>query len=75
MRRMMKNHYNSIRTRVLTITMGIFLTISFMGCTDPIVAKMEAEHRRLGNEAKYELQQCPSSFSSLSQTEAFYTAP
>jgi len=46
-----------------------------MGCTDPIVAKMEEEHRRLGNEAKYELQQCPSSFSSLSQTEALYTAP
>lgn len=71
----MKSHYDSIRTRVLTITMAIFLTVSLMGCNDTIVADMEAEHRQLGNVVKQELQQSRSAFPPSSQTEALFPAP
>ena len=72
---MMKSHYDSIRTRVLTIAMAIFLTVSLMGCNDPIVADMEAEHRQLGNAVQQELQQCRSAYPPSPQTEALFTAP
>lgn len=72
---MMKRHYDSIRTRVLTAAMAIFLTVSLMGCNDPIVADMEAEHRQLGNVVKQELQQCRSAFPPSTQTEALFPAP
>lgn len=71
----MKSHYDLVKTKVLTIASAIILAISIMGCNDSIVAEMEAEHIRLSNEAKLELQKCPSAYSSVSQTEAFYTAP
>lgn len=70
----MKNHYNSIRTKILTIATAIFLAVSLMGCMDSIVTDMEAEHRRLGNEVKQELQKCPSAFPAVSQTEALSPA-
>ncbi len=72
---MMKSHLDSIKTKVLTLATAIFLAISLIGCNDSIVADMEAEHRRLGNEVKLELQQCPSAFPPVSQTEDLYTAP
>jgi hypothetical protein len=72
---MMKSHYDSIRTRVLTATIAIFFTVSLMGCNDPIVADMEAEHRQLGNAVNQELRQCRSAFPPSSQTEALYPAP
>jgi len=72
---MMKSYYGSIMTIVLTVALAILLAVSLTGCMDSIVADMEAEHIRLGNEAKQELQQCPSAFPAVSKTEAFYTAP
>ncbi|HUT47232.1 MAG TPA: hypothetical protein VMX36_13180 [Sedimentisphaerales bacterium] len=72
---MMKSHYDSIRTRVLTTATAIFLTVSLMGCNDPIVADMEAEHRQLGNMVKQELQQCRSAYPPSTQTEALFPAP
>ena len=71
----MKSHYNLLRTRILTVVTAIFFAVSLMGCMDSIVADMEAEHRRLGNEAKQELQKCPSAYTPALQTEALYTAP
>ena len=71
----MKSHYDSIRTRVLTVSMAIFLTVSLMGCIDPIVADMEAEHRRLGNVVKQELQQNRPAYPPSSHTEALFPAP
>ena len=71
----MKSHYDSIRTRVLAATMAIFLTVSLMGCNDPIVADMDAEHRQLGNLVKQELQQGRSAYPPSSHTEALYPAP
>jgi hypothetical protein len=71
---MMKSHYDSIRTTVLTAATAIFLAVSLMGCMDSIVAEMEAEHLRLGNECKQELQKCPSAYPPVSQ-KALYTKP
>ena len=71
----MKSHYDSMRTRVLTVAMTIFLTVSLMGCNDPIVSDMEAEHRQLGSEVEQELQRCRSANPSSSQTKAISPAP
>ena len=71
---MMKSRYNSLRTGILTVATAIFLAVSLMGCMDSIVTDMEAEHRRLGNEVKQDLQKCPSAFPAVSQTEAPYPA-
>jgi hypothetical protein len=69
---MMKSHFETIKIKVLTVATAVFLAISFMGCNDPIVTDMEAQHRRLGYEAKLELQQCPSAHTPGSQTEALF---
>jgi hypothetical protein len=71
---MMKSRYNLLRVRILTVATAIFLAVSLMGCMDSIVADMEAEHRRLGNEAKQELQKSPAAYPPVSQTEALSTA-
>ena len=72
---MMKSHYSSIRTRVLTVATAIFLAVSLMGCNDPIVGDMEAEHQRLGNVVKQELRNGLSAFPPGSQPEVLYPAP
>jgi hypothetical protein len=72
---MMKSHYDSIRTRVLTVATAVLLAVSLMGCNDPIVADMEAEHIRLGNVVKQDLQYGPSAFSPGSHTEVLFPAP
>ena len=72
---MMKSHYNSIRTRVLTVATAIFLAVSLMGCNDSIVGDMEAEHQRLGNVVKQELRNGLSAFPPGSQPEVLYPAP
>ena len=71
----MKSHYDSIKTKALTVSIAIFLTVSLMGCNDPIVADMEAEHRQLGIAVNQELRQCRSAIQPSSQTEALYSAP
>ena len=70
----MKSSFDSIKTKVSMIATAIIVAILLTGCNDPIVADMEAKHRRLGNEAKLELQQCPSAHPSGSQTEALFPA-
>ena len=71
----MKSHYDSIKTKALTVATAVFLAISLMGCNDPIATEMEAKHRRLGIEAKQELQQGSSAHQPGSQTEALFQAP
>jgi len=71
---MMKSYFSSIRTRVLTAATAILLAVSLMGCNDPIVAEMEAEHIRLGNVAMQELQGLPA-YQPSTQTEVFFPAP
>jgi hypothetical protein len=77
MRRMMKNKYRSITIKLFTLLMGMFLAVTLFGCSDTIVADMEAEHQRLGVIARQDLQQnmymSPSPMDS--QTTALYPAP
>lgn len=72
---MMKSHYFSIRTSVLTAATAVLLAVSLMGCNDPIVAEMEAEHIRLGNVAMQELRQGLSAYPPRTQTELLFPAP
>jgi len=71
----MKSKYNSIMVKLFTLAMGIFLAVTLLGCNDPIVADMEAEHRRLGIIAKQELRQGLSTFPTTSQAKVLYPAP
>ncbi|MHC4436415.1 MAG: hypothetical protein ACYS3S_03570 [Planctomycetota bacterium] len=70
----MKNQFDSIRTKVLTVGTAVFLANSIMDCNDSIVADMEAEHRQLGSMVRQELQQCPSAHPPGSKTEALFPA-
>jgi len=69
---MMKSHFDSLKTKVLTIASVIMLAISLAGCNDPIVTDMEAEHRQLGIIVQQDLQKCPSAYASGSETEASF---
>lgn len=70
----MKSHFNSLKTKILTVTSAIMLAISFAGCNDPIVADMEAEHHQLGIIVQQDLQKCPSAYAPDSETEALFPA-
>ena len=75
LRGMMENKYKSITTKLFTLLMGIFLSVTLFGCRDTIVADMEAEHQRLGVLARQDLQQNLSISPTTSQTKALYPAP
>ncbi len=71
----MKSKYKSITTKIITLIIGIFFAVTLLGCNDPIVADMEAEHRRLGILAKQDLRQNLSTSPTTSQAKVFYPAP
>ena len=71
----MENRYHSITIKLLTLMMGIFLTVTLLGCNDSIMADMEAEHLRLGNIAKQELQNGLSTYPTDTQAKVLYPAP
>ena len=71
----MENKYKSITTKLFTLLMGIFLSVTLFGCRDTIVADMEAEHQRLGVLARQDLQQNLSISPTTSQMKALYPAP
>ena len=71
----MKNKFKSITVKLFTLIMGIFLAVTLFGCSDTIVADMEAEHQRLGIIARQDLQQNLSISPTTSQTKALYPAP
>ena len=71
----MNSKYKSITVKLFTFVMGIFLAVTLLGCNDPIVADMEAEHRRLGIIAKQELRQNLPTFPTISQAKVLYPAP
>jgi hypothetical protein len=75
MRRMMKTKYKSITIKLFTLIIGIFIAITLFGCMDPIVADMEAEHRRLGIIAKQDLRHNLSTSPTTSQPKALFPAP
>ena len=71
----MENKYNSITVKLMTLVMGVFLTVILSGCNDPIVADMEAEHIRLSNIARQELRQGLSAHTISLQAKVFYPVP
>ena len=71
----MDNKYHSIIVKLFALIIGIFLAVTLLGCNDPIVADMEAEHQRLGIIAKQELRQSPSAFPTTSQAKVLFPAP
>ncbi len=71
----MKSKHRSITAKLLTLAMGIVLAVTLLGCNDPIVADMEAEHRRLGIIAKQDLRQNVPAFPTSSQEKVLYPAP
>ncbi len=71
----MDNKYSSIIVKLIALIIGIFLVMTILGCIDPIVADMEAEHQRLGILAKQELQQSQADFPATSQAKVLYPAP
>ena len=71
----MENHYDSIVRRLLTLITMIFLAVTIMGCNDPIVADMDAEHHRLVSMAEQELRLGLPPFLPTSPAETFRPAP
>lgn len=71
----MKNNNKPIMVKLFTLLIGIFLSVTLYGCMDPIVAEMEAEHRRLGMIAKQDLQGNLSASPASVQSETLFPAP
>lgn len=71
----MKNKYKPVMVKLFTLVIGIFLSVTIFGCIDPIVADMEAEHRRLGMIAKQDLQRNISTSPNSTQIETLFPAP
>ena len=71
----MDSKYHSIIVRLIALLIGIFIAVTLLGCIDPIVSDMEAEHQRLGIIAKQELQHSPSVYPTASQEKVLFPAP
>jgi len=72
---MMEIKRNSIVVKLLTLVAGIFLSLTLLGCNDPVVADMAAEHRQLGNVCQQELRQGLSGLPPTAQAQVFRPAP
>ncbi len=73
--RLMKRMYGSVVGRVLVFIAGIFLALTMSGCSDPVVADIKAEHRRMGNVCQQELRQGLAGFPPTTQAPTFRPAP
>ena len=74
--RMMKRSKNSTILKVLTLIIGLLLAVTVTGCHDPVAADSEAEHMRLGQIAKQQLQYgLPSYNLTPQQGQTYYPAP
>ena len=80
---MMKRYADSMMRRLLIFAVTAFLAVTLLGCQDPIVKDMEAEHQRLGRICQQEIRQARvvsggqgfSGFPVPSRTESLYPAP
>lgn len=72
---MMKRHDNSIMLKLLTFLISIFLTVTLLGCQDPVAADRETEHQALMNIAEQQLQQGLCADPPTSQTQMLYPTP
>jgi len=71
----MKSYSDSIKQRFLLFAVLAFLSVALLGCLDPVVSKMEAEHERLGRVCQQELQQGGFASPRASQPETLFPAP
>ncbi len=64
-------YYRNLRVRkLLVLILGAFLAGTIMGCqTAPTMSETEAEHQRLTNIIRHQIQQSQSSFLGVSETE------
>jgi hypothetical protein len=69
---MMNNKFNSLTVKLFTLIIGIFLAVTLPGCIDPIVSDLDAEHQRLGEIVKQDLQQSPFNNQRDSISQKFY---
>lgn len=53
---MMKRRKKSISLKILFLVIGLFMAVTVAGCYDTVAADNEAEHLRLGQIAKQQLQ-------------------
>jgi hypothetical protein len=53
----MKRNDGSIMRKLLTFLIGVFLTVTLMGCHDPVASDRETKHRILMNIAEQQIQQ------------------
>lgn len=54
----MKRYCDVIMRRLLTLVIMIFLALTFLGCSDPMVKDMEAQRQEIGFMVEQELQRC-----------------
>jgi hypothetical protein len=72
---MMKRDDSSKTQKLLIFLIGIFLTVTLLGCNDPIAADRETEHQLLVNIAEQHLQQGLCAHPPVTQTQMLYPAP
>ncbi len=72
---MMESKRNSIVVKFLSFVAGIFISLTLLGCNDPVVADMAAEHRQLGSVCQQELRQGLAGMPPTTQAPAFRPAP
>ncbi len=71
----MKSYCDSIVQRFLLFAVLAFLSVALLGCLDPIVSNMEAEHERLGRVCQQELRQGGYASPQTAQAETLFPAP
>ena len=71
----MKRYNNSIMRELVTFLIVIFLTVTLLGCHDPVVADCAKEHRTLMDIAEQQLQQGLCASPPTSQVQVLYPAP
>jgi hypothetical protein len=60
--------------KALVFAAGIFIALAVSGCGNSTQADMAANHRRLGDECRQDLNHGLSGFGRPAQTRAFYPA-
>ena len=71
----MKSHCDSIMQRFLLFAVLAFLAVALLGCMDPIVSKMEAEHESLGRACQQEFRQGGYAAPQTAQPKMLFQAP
>jgi hypothetical protein len=61
--------------KLVTLLIGIILTVTLLGCHDLVAADRETEHRKLMNIAEQHLQQGLCASPPITQTQVLHPAP